>query len=115
MPARNGRRQMCLAWALLLRTCLRTGVPRTDRMPRALHSGILDARDSVSAQILALKTPPAIIVGHSEGAGLAQICAGAFVRTGHKPTAFYAFKPPRIARSQRPRPVGHTSGPHWPA
>jgi len=62
-----------------------------------LHSGILDAWDSVSAQILALKTPPDIIVGHSEGAGLAQICAGAFVRAGHKPSALYAFEPPAIA------------------
>lgn len=62
-----------------------------------LHSGIYDAWEEVASQILALKTPPDIIVGHSEGAGLAQICTGAFVRAGHKPTALYAFEPPRIA------------------
>ena len=62
-----------------------------------LHSGIYDAWEEVASQILALKAPPDIIVGHSEGAALAQICTGAFVRAGHKPTALYAFEPPRIA------------------
>ena len=75
-----------------------------------LHSGIYDAWEEVASQILALKAPPDIIVGHSEGAGLAQICTGAFVRAGHKPTALYAFEPPRIAGDATLRGYIESSG-----
>lgn len=62
-----------------------------------LHSGIYDAWEEVADQILSLKVPPQYIVGHSEGAGLAQICTGAFIRRHVFPTGLYAFEPPNIA------------------
>lgn len=63
-----------------------------------LHAGIYDAWEEVAGAILSLtRSPPEVIVGHSEGAGLAQVCCAALIQAGRPPTALYAFEPPRIA------------------
>lgn len=62
----------------------------------ALHHGFWKAFSSISAQLLALPVA-AVTVGHSEGAALAILFAGALCVAGRAPRAVYGFEPPRVS------------------
>ncbi|KWO60436.1 lipase family protein [Burkholderia territorii] len=61
-----------------------------------LHAGFWRALCSIREPLLALP-PPAITVGHSEGAALAILFAAELCQAGHAPDAVYGFEPPRVS------------------
>lgn len=68
---------------------------QTDRLG-VLHQGFHTAWLEVREPILALKTPPSIIVGHSEGADLAIQAAAEFCLDGRPPSQLLCFEPARL-------------------
>ncbi|CAG9252417.1 conserved hypothetical protein [Burkholderia diffusa] len=61
-----------------------------------LHAGFWRAFCSIRDALLALP-PPAVTVGHSEGAALAILYAAALCQAGDPPQAVYGFEPPRVS------------------
>ncbi|KVH51159.1 lipase [Burkholderia diffusa] len=61
-----------------------------------VHAGFWRAFCSVRDALLALP-PPAVTVGHSEGAALAILFAAELCQAGHAPQAVYGFEPPRVS------------------
>ncbi|CAG9247789.1 hypothetical protein BDI4_210056 [Burkholderia diffusa] len=60
----------------------------------ALHADFWRALSSIRDALLAL-TPPAVVVGHREGAALAILFAAELCQVGHTPQAVYGFESPR--------------------
>ncbi len=62
----------------------------------SVHQGFWVALSTVLPAIFA-SPKPLYIAGHSEGAALATLCAGALALTGNPPAAVYGFEPPRVS------------------
>lgn len=62
----------------------------------ALHADFWRALSSIRDALLAL-SPPAVVVGHSEGAALAILFVAEFCQVGHAPQAVYRFESPRVS------------------
>jgi hypothetical protein len=59
------------------------------------HEGFWKAWQNLSDEILWLK--PRILIGHSLGAAIAILAAGALCVAGTPPNAVYGFEPPRVS------------------
>jgi len=81
-------------WAALLADV--AALPfKTNRLG-TLHEGFHNGWLEVRGQILGLKQPPSIIVGHSEGGDLAAQAASELALAGRAPSQLILFEPARL-------------------
>ena len=73
-----------------------------------LHAGFWGAWREISAQVLAL--PMDTLIGHSEGAALAILCAASMCQAGKPPKVVYAFEPPRVSADTTLAQLFHAHG-----